>query len=1066
MSENQTPTGPAAETAGAAVYWRSIAQLEDAPGFQEMMHREFPEGITEPPGTDEVSRRSFLSAIAASVALAGLTGCRKPKTRILPFNRRPEGFKPGMPQFYATTLTRRGYGIGVVVKSSDGRPTKIEGNELHPASLGGTDQFLQGELLNLYDPGRSQTASGPDAAAPAGDGHGQHGAAATAVPGVFERFDEFWQTAMKDLHPKKGAGLRILMPPTASPTLLGMVEQVRGTFPEARFHTWEPLHRDAEAAGSVMAFGRALETHVDYSKADAVVALDCDFLGLDGQNLRNARAWADRRRAPQPGQQIPRLYAVEAGYSVTGTMADHRFRVRAQELPGVVFALAAALGVGQGADLGAALQAHKEHAFTSRGRNWIDAVAKDLQARNGRCAVVVGPRAPAAVHAVAHAINAHLGSIGTAVTFTDLPPSLAQGRIDSIRELARDIDSGSVQVLVCLGTNPVYDAPADLQFARLLGDKKVAHTIHVGLYRDETARLCQWHFNQAHELESWGDARAADGTVSLRQPLIAPLFGGVSLSEFLAILAAHPVIDLHPLWRERSGAAGYELVRAHWQANSGAVDFEGWWTKALHDGVVAGSASAPVTPTIAPAGIVGAVRAWTRPSPGSVNNLELVLRADSKMLDGRYANNSWMQELPDPLTKLTWDNAALLSVKTAAELGVANGDLLNLGAEGSSTVVAPAWILPGHADYSITLTLGYGRDLPAECKVAKGAGVNAYALRTSDRQSLVTGVRGSRAGGSYLLASTQDHGTMAGRAIVREQSADGYAKDPEWAPKMSLLDKAARLKGKTEADINKSLWPERGYHQGSDDPAVAASPYQWGMVIDLNACTGCAACVIACTAENNIPMVGKQQVARGREMFWLRTDRYFASVPGDDLVTAEDPQVSHMPLPCMQCENAPCESVCPVAATTHSPDGLNDMVYNRCIGTRYCSNNCPYKVRRFNYFDYIGHVPETKKMAFNPDVTVRSRGVMEKCTYCVQRINGARIHAKLEKRLVRDGEIATACSQACPTRAITFGNILDQDSAVSRLRASPLNYGVLSDLNTKPRTTYLGRIRNPNPELA
>jgi molybdopterin-containing oxidoreductase family iron-sulfur binding subunit len=424
-----------------------------------------------------------------------------------------------------------------------------------------------------------------------------------------------------------------------------------------------------------------------------------------------------------------------------------------------------------------------------------------------------------------------------------------------------------------------------------------------------------------------------------------------------------------------------------------------------------------------------------------------------------------MQELPDPLTKLVWDNAALMSAKTAAELGVHNGEVLKLGAEGGQSVEAPAWILPGHADWSITLTLGYGRELGHECKVSHGAGVDVYPLRTADRQHLVTGVRANKTGGTYKLVVTQDHGTMAGRPVVRENSLKGYQDNPTWAPQRSPLDKQARVHGKTEADLAQSLWLERGYGPGSDDPMVAASPYQWGMVIDLNACTGCSACVVACAAENNIPMVGKIQVARGREMFWIRSDRYFGASDAKGMEAAEDPVASHMPVPCQQCENAPCESVCPVAATTHSPDGLNDMAYNRCIGTRYCNNNCPYKVRRFNYLDFVGNAPPTKQMSFNPDVTIRNRGVMEKCTYCVQRINGARIRAKIDKREVQDGEITPACAQACPTEAITFGNLLKADHRVSKLKRSPLNYGLLSDLNTKPRTTYLGRVRNPNPEL-
>ncbi|HEB52029.1 MAG TPA: 4Fe-4S dicluster domain-containing protein, partial [bacterium] len=739
------------------------------------------------------------------------------------------------------------------------------------------------------------------------------------------------------------------------------------------------------------------------------------------------------------------------------------------DIPAIAFALAKALGVGAGNDLQAALAGHDPKAFEHKGKQWLPIVARDLQASAGKCLVVAGPSQPPEVHAIVHAINAKLGNVGKTVRYSALPEGIATNCTAQLQDLAAAITAGTCETLVFLGTNPVHDAPADLEFGKLLQEHKPKHTIHLGLYEDETAKLCDWHFPMAHELESWGDARAHDGTVSLQQPLIAPLHGGASPLEFLSFL--NQVDQGNAVWQDlaekRDTTYGYELVKAHWAQASGAADFEnGWWPKALHEGFVEGTAFAAETPAINPGPIATAVRAWQRPT-----GIEVVLRACPKMADGRYANNSWMVELPDPLTKLSWDNAAMISMATAKTLSVQNGDMLTITHAGNELRI-PAWILPGHADDSVSIFLGWGRDLDAHHKVAHGTGFNAYPLRTSGQQWVIDGATVARGSGSHRLVTTQEHGTMAGRALVRENTVAGNRADPQWAPKMSPLDQAARLQDKTEKDVNKSLWTERGYDQGrhSQDPQVAKSPYQWGMVFDLNACTGCSACVAACVAENNIPMVGKIQVARNREMFWIRADRYFSSEEGDELKMAEDPQVSNMPVPCMQCENAPCESVCPVAATTHSPDGLNDMVYNRCIGTRYCSNNCPYKVRRYNYLDYIGHVPETKKMAFNPDVTVRFRGVMEKCTYCVQRINGGRIEAKLNGTKVGDGEgnvqVTTACAQACPTEAITFGNIIETDSRVAKLRGSDLNYGLLSELNTKPRTTYLGRVRNPNPELA
>ncbi|HEX5054590.1 MAG TPA: TAT-variant-translocated molybdopterin oxidoreductase [Planctomycetota bacterium] len=1076
-----TPATTDVDAARESTHWRSLAELEDSPEFRDIVAREFPEGITEAP--DEVSRRGFLGVVAASVALAGLTSCRKPETKILPFNKRPAGFTPGVPQFYATTLTRQGYGIGVLVKSSDGRPIKIEGNPGHPSSLGGTDLRLQAELLQLYDPGRSRHARGPkkaESAEPVAEGHGghgEHGEQAAPAVDAWAEFTEWFGALSGDLvNVKQGQGLYVLMPPSSSPSLQAAIARMKnGSFPKARFHTWSPLHNDNELEGAQMAFGRPVATHYEFGKADVVVSLDCDFLATDGNNLRNARGWAATRKQPSAGKKMSRLYAVESIFSTTGTAADHRFRVKSGEIAGVAFALAKALGAGEG-ELSQALASHSPEAFQKNGKRWVEIVAKDLQSARGRCIVMAGPRQPAAVHAIAHAINQALGCVGQTVSFTAVPEAMRTGCVASIRELRNAIDQGACDTLVCIGTNPVYDAPADLKFGELLQAKKVKNTIHVGAYDDETGRLCDWHFPMAHELECWGDALAHDGTVSLQQPLVAPLHGGVSALEFLGFMNQEPYYE--DLATARNTVFGHELLKSHWQTASGAADFVAtWWPKALHDGVAPmPTAFAPENVTLNGAAIAAGVAAYTKPT-----GIEVVLRACPKMGDGRFANNSWMQEIPDPLTKLTWDNAALVSVATARTLNVQNGDLLTISAgTGGETLQIPAWILPGHADDSVTIHLGWGRSLPESCKVAHGTGFNANVLRATAAQWILSGAQVLRGQGNYPLVCTQEHGTMAGRAIVRESTVKQNEQDPRWAPRMSPLDKAARLHddNATEASLAKSLWTER-FEAGRNDPEVRKSPYQWGMVIDLNACTGCSACIAACVAENNIPMVGKVQVARNREMFWIRADRYFTSVSdgkpkaeqtlADKLAMADDPQVANMPVPCMQCENAPCESVCPVAATTHSPDGLNDMVYNRCIGTRYCSNNCPYKVRRYNYLDYLGNVPDTKRMAFNPDVTVRSRGVMEKCTYCVQRINGGRIDAKLNGKKVGEGKddvhVTTACAQACPTQAIAFGNLLEKTSKVATQRALDLNYGLLSELNTKPRTTYLGRVRNPNPEL-
>ena len=1062
---NQTPPGE-------PVYWRSVGQLENSAEFQEVLAREFPEGITEAP--DDVSRRGFLGAIAASVALAGMTSCRKPETKILPFTKRPEGFKPGIAQHYATTINRNGCGIGVLVKSNDGRPTKIDGNPLHPSSLGGSDLQLQAELLQLYDPNRSrQPRRGHEVAHAEEDhgGHGHHGADEVEEVDVWADLGVWIEDAASELVAKQGAGLHICMPPSTSPAMLATIARIKdGSFPKAKFHSWTALHRDNELQGAQMAFGKAVSTNYDFAKADVVLSLDSDFLGSDGNSLPHSRAWASRRRE---AKNLNRLYSVESIFSSTGTAADHRFRTKSGDIPAVAFALAKALGVGGGSDLEGALASHDPAAFEKNGKKWLQILAKDLQSAAGKSIVIAGPTQSPAVHAIVHAINAKLGNHGKTINHTAVPTGIPSNCTEQLQELASAIQAGTCETLVFLGTNPVLDAPADLKFGQLLKDNKPATTMHVGLYDDETGPLCDWHLPMAHDLEAWGDALSYNGTVSLQQPLIAPLHSGVSSLEFLAFLNQDTTTGSS--WEDLSFARdtvfGYELVKEYWQQKIGASDFEAtWWPKALHDGIVEGTALAVETTTVNAGGIASAVSAYKQPV-----GMEVVVRGCPKMGDGRYANNSWMAELPDPLTKLSWDNAAMLSMASARELKVENGDMLSIATNGGGEIQIPAWILPGHADDSISIFLGWGRwkdQADAGYKVAHGSGFDAYPLRTSADQWILSGAKVGRGSGSYALVCTQEHGTMAGRALVREADAETNKKDPQWAPKMSPLDMTARLQNKTEKDLNKSLWQERGYDKGkeSQDERVRRTPYQWGMVFDLNACTGCSSCVAACVAENNIPMVGKIQVSRNREMFWIRCDRYFSSKSSNNLEMIEDPEVSSMPVPCMQCENAPCESVCPVAATTHSPEGLNDMVYNRCIGTRYCSNNCPYKVRRYNYLDYIGHVPDTKQMAFNPDVTVRSRGVMEKCTYCVQRINGGRIEAKLSATKVGDGpnqiRVTTACAQACPTEAITFGNIIETDSKVAKLRGSDLNYGLLSELNTKPRTTYLGRVRNPNPELS
>ena len=1074
----------------AKQYFRSLEQLAETPEYRELAGREFPDGAAE--WSPDLSRRHFLNLVAASVALAGLQGCRKPVQHIVPFGVRPEGYSQGVPVHYASAFVAGGYGYGTLVRSNDGRPTKVEGNPAHPATLGAANQYMQADVLNLYDPARSRhpvkKGSLPVVLEHAG-GHGgdAHGAAPATDPiaAAWAEFEAFFAPLCKQLRAEKqGEGTRFLLEPTTSPTQNAWIAKAQSVLPKAGFHFFTPLHRDHVVAGSKLAFGHALEAHHLLDKADCVLALDSDFLALDVDALATARRYAKKRKITEPGQQVARLYVVESTYSVTGASADHRFRVPASRITDVALALAAELlgklGAGfegLGDDLRAALKFHGEHGFkTAAGKDWVAAVAKDLLANKGKSCVLAGVRQPPLVHALVHALNSALGNQGQTVVYTQTDPGLAIEQTQSIQELAAAIDGGKVETLFCLGTNPVYHAPADLDFASKLA--KVKTVVHLGLHYDETARLATWHVNQAHDLESWGDIRAYDGTISAIQPLIAPLYDGKTAGELLARISGV------------EKASSYDLVRSHWKSALRMTNFEADWTKALHDGVVAGTAAEVVKQVgVSSAALAKAVAAHARTAALGAANLEITFHQDARLEAGRFSNNAWMMELPDPLSKLTWDNAALISLETAKALGVGNHDMLRIALDGRSLEV-PVWILPGQADWSIALMLGYGRTLTHEHAIARSrpedevahGGFNTFALRTTKAQWIASGGSVARTGAVYQLAPTQDHGALEGRPLLREGTAAEFQKNPEFAYLMSPLARKAKLEMKREAahggghgetthapkEITEdtllvSLWEEQKY----------AGDYQWAMVIDLNSCIGCNACVVACQAENNIPTVGKKQVLRNREMHWIRIDRYFGGLDGkaekigglNGLALAAEPSAAQMPVPCMQCENAPCEAVCPVNATTHTPDGLNDMAYNRCVGTRYCSNNCPYKVRRFNFLGYTNRYPETIKMANNPDVTVRSRGVMEKCTYCVQRITAGRLAAKTQGRLAKDGEITPACGQTCPTQAITFGNLVEKDSRVNQLRKSKLNYAMLGDLNVKPRTTYLAKIRNPNPEL-
>jgi molybdopterin-containing oxidoreductase family iron-sulfur binding subunit len=1005
---------------GGPQVWRSLESVAETAEFKDYLHREFPSNASE--WLDPVGRRSFLKLMSASMALAGVTACTvQPSEMIVPYVRQPEELIPGKPLFFATAMTLGGEAMGLLVESHEGRPTKIEGNPDHPGSLGATDLFAQGSVLTLYDPDRSQTITQLGEIRP-------WSAVIAAMRG-----------GLSAQSPTQGSGLRILTETVNSPSLAAQLQQVLQQQPNAKWIQWEPVPLDNARAGARTAFGEYLAPVYDLTQADVILSLDADFLSSEGaSNLRYSRQFASRRRVEDTAENLNRLYVVESNHTVTGGRADNRLPIKSGQVEAFARAVAQLAGVNGMAGTAPA----GSEAFA-------DAVAKDLAAHRGRAVVIAGEAQPPAVHAIAHALNAAIGAVGATVSYLPTAEAVPSDQHAALRELVTDIEAGRVQMLLIIGeSNPVLSAPADFRFAEAMS--KVALRVHSGLFFDETATLCHWHVPAAHYLEAWGDARSFDGTVSIVQPLIQPLYGGKSAHEIVATLSDRP---------ER---AGYDIVREYWQAANvpmvpaptasaapaaaaaagqtaaapvppptpaavAAAAFERSWRKWLHDGFIGGTAFAASAAILAP-DVATRITAAT-PAEG----LEVNFRRDPTIYDGRFANNGWLQELPKPMTKLTWDNAALIAPSTAEANGLQSGDVVAIQHDGRALNV-PVWITPGHARDSITLTVGYGRTRAG--RIGNETGFNTYALRGSASPWFGAATI-AKTGDTYDLVGTQDHWSIEGRNIIRSATLEEFKANPAFVKGMEHVP----------ADKRISLYEDKAYLGD-----------QWGMAIDMNTCTGCSACVIACVAENNIPVVGKSQVQRNREMHWLRIDRYFAG-------NLDTPDTYYQPMPCQQCENAPCEVVCPVAATVHSDEGLNDMVYNRCVGTRYCSNNCPWKVRRFNFLLYQDWNTPQFKLQRNPDVTVRSRGIMEKCTYCVQRINAARIQAKREDRRIRDGEILTACQAVCPTEAIVFGNVNDPESRVAKLKASPRNYTTLEELNTRPRTTYLASVRNPNPAL-
>jgi MoCo/4Fe-4S cofactor protein with predicted Tat translocation signal len=1009
-------------------YWRSLGQLEDRPESRAFLEREFPAGASELP--EGVTRRDMIMLLGASVSLAGLAACRRPVEEIVPFVTAPEEIVPGIPRYYATTMPFRRSAYGLIVESHEGRPTKIEGNPSHPSTLGASSSRVQASVLGLYDPDRSQSVT-------------QQGSRKS-----WSDFVTAWGELSK-AHAADGAGLAVLSESFSSPTLARLASEFRARYPRAIWATYEAVSDENQLAGLRSATGRDLDLMLRIDQASVILALDADPLLSDPEMIRHTRGFAAGRRAGASGGAMNRLYAVEGVYSLTGAMADHRLRLESRQIVPFLAALAARL-----VPPAAGATSPAEAGVPGVDPRWIDVLAKDLLANRGKGLIVAGERQPAAVHAAVCALNTSLGNTGKTVSYYETKDA-ALPSVSSLASLVSAMKGGAVQTLVVLGGNPLFDAPADLDFASAMA--KVPHSIALGHTVDETSSKAEWHVPRAHYLESWGDARAVGGTLSAVQPLILPLFGGRTAVEVLGLMVGG---------KDRPG---YDIVRETWKPILGEAELDSKWNRVLHDGFLSGSELPEVVPDFtaqalaelasligAGAGAAGSQRA----EAGSPGGLEIVFLPSPSLHDGRFANDGWLQELPDPLTKLTWDNPALVSPKTAETLGLASEDVVRLDYAGRSLEL-PVWILPGMADGVVALTLGYGR-LRAG-RIGSGVGFDTFTVRASRAPGFDSGVRLTRLGRTYPLSATQEHGSMEGRPLVREstlaelQSKPAAGAEPAGSPP-EAGSPGPRPEGKEvpgalgvfEEDAEHfSLWKEHAYDQG----------HQWGMTIDLNACSGCNACMTACQSENNVPVVGKIQVAKGREMHWIRVDRYFSGEP------TGSPEMVFQPIPCMHCEDAPCEQVCPVAATVHDAQGLNVMVYNRCIGTRYCSNNCPYKVRRFNFFNFTKDTPDILKLAMNPDVTVRARGVMEKCTYCTQRINRVKIDARLAGRELRDGDVKTACQQACPASAIEFGDIRDGSSRVGRAKADPRNYALLDELNTKPRTTYLAKVRNPNPDL-
>ena len=1072
---------------GGPIHFRSPEELLGLNTELLEDDREFPEGITDVP--DEASRRDFIKLMSASAALAGvgLTGCRRPEEHIYAFGKQPQDYIHGVPQYFATAMPTRAGAIPLVVKSNDGRPTKVEGNKEHPDSNGGTDVFAQASVLGLYDPDRARRF--------AKDGNN---ASREEILDVLKGIgDQFAGNA--------GEGLAFLADKNTSPSRARLVKQIRRKLPKAIWAEFESVDADIHRRGATLATGKSVTPRYDLGKAKRIVSLDCDFLGNEEDAHRYIREFAKGRKISGPDKAnkdklMNRLYVVEALMSQTGANADHRHRLAASQMIGFAARMAQGVLTNSGSTNRQLLDALAKLAdgYTADAA-WLNGCVDDLVGNKGKSIVVAGERQPIEVHVLAHVINSALGAIGNTVSYLPADDNDAS----NIGEVVEALNGDKVDTLVVLGGNPAYEAPADLEWTA--AQAKAKNVVRLGWTEDESFPSTGYQIPQAHYLEAWGDAHTSDGTLVPVQPLIAPLHGGMTQLEVIARILGEKTVKPH------------DIAQKTFESIAGSDPLGAKWKKFLHDGHLAGSAAkADKRVGIDNAAVIKRLNDVNTPN---WDGIEVVFNRDYSVDDGRYGNNAWLQEMPDPITKLTWDNAAMMSRKTAVASGLKNGQKVVVTV-GTRTVEAAVWVQPGQADNVIGLSLGYGRKRGGRIANfdGKNVGFNAGAIRTSKGMNLATKASVKAKPEQYAFAGTQEHWGLHGRPIVREANLDQYLSRPDFAKHMDLDAHMHHV------PTNEEGRPAPIYKRPYEDPSkkhLVSDVHQWGMVIDLNSCVGCSACVIACQSENNVPVVGKDQVAKRREMHWMRIDRYFTGDPakvkaaekgvvGGLLGTAplaadqdewkqdwiDDPQVLVQPMFCQHCENAPCESVCPVNATAHDSEGINVMAYNRCVVTRYCSNNCAWKARRFNWFDYNKRPTEklynnlalsdilsfnffAKRqedeidllaMAKNPDVTVRMRGVMEKCTFCIQRIEQAKIKQKVEAKdsnnvRVKEGAVETACQQSCPAEAIHFGNLLDPESKVSKIKEDQRNYEVLGFLDNKARVTYLAKVRNPNPRM-